>query len=100
MPLLDRFGSDKLLEHASELTLEFPPHALPRHPSQGRKILAPRAARLLRIPRPRYPARNARQNRRARDPRATGQGAARRVAPARLPRAVRLRAEGLGRIRV
>src|SRR5260221_11951981 len=57
-------------------------------------------ARLFRVPRPRRQARYRRQGGRARDPRPPGQGAARRVALARLQAAVRLRAQGLGTVRV
>src|SRR5258708_7723252 len=67
-----------------------------------RKIRFPeaRAARLFRVPRPRHQARDRRQGGGPRDPRPPRQGAARRVALARLQAAVRLRAEGLGAVRV
>ena len=68
--------------------------------SRESQVREARAAQLLRVPRPRHTARHARQARCARDPRTRGQGAARRMARARLPGAVRLRAQGLGALRV
>src|SRR6185436_15448693 len=92
---LDGLGTDKLLEHAGK--------SLPQVqslPPQRREIRAPRSAQLFRVPRPRHQARDARPGGGARDPRAAGQGAARRMARARLQGAVRVRAERLGAVRV
>src|SRR5215510_9561525 len=75
---------------------ERPSAALPRQPPRQVAFRAARPAQLLRVPRPRHRARDARQGRRTRHPCPAGEGAARRVALTRLQRAVRLRAQGLG----